>query len=47
MKSLALLIKSKLARKRPVYGPKIFQERSWVAQRVEDEQYKRFRLLGR
>jgi hypothetical protein len=47
MKTLIQTIKTKLSRKRPVYGPKIFQERSWVSQRVEDEQYKRFLLLGR
>jgi hypothetical protein len=40
-------IKLKLTRKRPVYGSKIFQERSWLGQRVEDEQFKRFHLLGR
>lgn len=39
-------IKSLFIRRKPVYGPKIFQQRSWLDRQVDDAIYKRELMRG-
>jgi len=39
-------IKSLFTRRKPVYGPKIFQQRSWLDRQVDDAIYKRELMRG-
>ena len=39
-------IKSLFTRRKSVYGPKIFQQRSWLDRQVDDAIYKRELMRG-
>ena len=45
MKFLNALASLFIRRRQPVFGPRIFQQRTWLAKQVDEAQYKRNFLL--
>jgi len=38
---LELIVSLFVRRRQPVFGPRIFQQKSWLSKQVEEAQYKR------
>jgi len=45
MKFLNFIVSLFIRRRQPVFGSRIFQQKSWLTKQVEDAQYKRAFLL--